>query len=241
MSTTQQFLSSETDLFSSMAAHWWDPAGPVQTLHQLNPLRLQWIEREAGPLHEKKILDLGCGGGILTESLASKGAQLTGIDASTALIQTAKRHAALQPDQVHIRSIRYVASTLEAWSPDEPESFDLIACMELLEHVADPGALIRHCAQRLKPGGKIFLSTLNRTPLSFLTTIVLGEYLFNLLPKGTHQYRSYLKPSELMETLYAEGLIPQKTQGVHYDPIRKTASFCDSIRINYMLWAQKPA
>ncbi|CAG0970778.1 partial 2-polyprenyl-6-hydroxyphenyl methylase / 3-demethylubiquinone-9 3-methyltransferase, partial [Anaerolineae bacterium] len=183
--------AAELQKFASLAHRWWDPKSEFKPLHDINPLRLGYIEREAG-LNGKRVLDVGCGGGILSESMAARGAQVTGIDLGEKALKVAQLHQLESGANVEYRLI-----AVEALAAAQPESFDVVTCMEMLEHVPDPAAVVRACATLLKPGGKAFFSTLNRNPKSYLFAVLGAEYVLNLLPKGTHDYAKFIKPSEL--------------------------------------------
>jgi len=190
-STDDNVNPAEIEKFGSMASHWWDPDGDFKTLHQINPLRLKLIDETVG-LRDKKVLDVGCGGGILAESMAEKGAQVTAIDLAEALIDVAELHSLDSGIQLDYQLI-----SVEQLAEQQPGQFDAVTCMEMLEHVPDPSAIIQACSTLVKPGGYVFLSTLNRNPKSSLLSIVGAEYILGMLPKGTHDYASFIKPSEL--------------------------------------------
>ena len=203
----------EIEKFNALADNWWNPHGEMKPLHQLNPVRFEYIQKFTS-LSGKKILDVGCGGGILTESLAKAGAQATGIDMSEKLIQVAAHHA----KQNHL-AIEYCMLPVEILAQEKPASFDIITCMELLEHVPDPFAIIKACQQLVKENGLIFFSTLNRTLKSFLIAIVGAEYVLNYLPKGTHEYAKFIRPSELHNLAEKAGLTFVNLQGMSYRPL----------------------
>lgn len=219
---------SEIAKFSALANQWWDANGPMKPLHQLNPLRLQYIQSQV-PLNKQRVLDVGCGAGLLAEVLCQQGAMVTGIDMSKEVIQVAKQHAA--QSKLHID---YVINDIDTFAAQHPEPFDVITCMELLEHVPEPAQLIASSAALLKPGGIIFFSTLNRSLKSFLMAIIGAEYLLQLLPKGTHQYDKFIKPSEL--TLWAQkaNLRLKGLQGIRYSPLQDTFELSSRIDVNYM-------
>ena len=230
----QNFSQAELDKFGALANRWWDPEGPQKPLHALNPARLGYIaERTA--LHGARVLDVGCGAGLLSEALAGAGADVTALDLSPELIKVAKLHGLETGVQVDYR-----VQSVEALAAQAPASFDAIACMEMLEHVPDPGSIIRACATLLKPGGRLFLSTLNRTPAAFALAVVGAEYIARLLPKGTHQYRDFIKPSELAAWLRAADLALEDVSGLLYEPWRNAARVIGRTDVNYLACARKP-
>lgn len=230
----RNFSQAELDKFGALANRWWDPEGPQKPLHALNPARLGYIaERTA--LHGARVLDVGCGAGLLSEALAGAGADVTALDLSPELIKVAKLHGLETGVQVDYR-----VQSVEALAAQAPASFDAIACMEMLEHVPDPGAIIRACATLLKPGGRLFLSTLNRTPAAFALAVVGAEYVARLLPKGTHQYRDFIKPSELAAWLRAADLALEDVSGLLYEPWRNAARVIGRTDVNYLACARKP-
>lgn len=218
----------ELDKFQELASQWWDPQGPLKSLHDINPLRLGWVQEQA-ELTNKRVLDVGCGGGILTESMALTGAKATGLDLAKPLIDTAKLHAL-----EHQVDVDYHCIDVSDFVKKHPGEFDVVTCMELLEHVPDPAALIKHCASLLKSGGKIFFSTINRNPKAYLSAIVAGEYLLRLLPKGTHDYKQFIKPSELESWCRDAGLKINKLHGMSYRPLQKRYYLCDNVSVNYL-------
>jgi 2-polyprenyl-6-hydroxyphenyl methylase/3-demethylubiquinone-9 3-methyltransferase len=228
------FSQAELDKFGALANRWWDPQGPQKPLHALNPVRLDYVAQRA-PLREAQVLDVGCGGGLLSEALAAAGAQVIAIDLAPELIKVAKLHR-LETGV----AVDYRLQPVEALAAERPGSFDVVTCMEMLEHVPDPGAIVRACADLLKPGGRLFLSTLNRTPAAFALAIVGAEYLARLLPKGTHQYRDFIKPSELARWLREAGLELEDVSGLMYEPWRNGARITSRTDINYLACAYKP-
>jgi len=229
------YHQSELDKFASIAGRWWDPQGPQKPLHALNPVRLEYVI-ERLPLAGKKVLDVGCGGGLLSETMALAGAEVTAIDLAPELVTTARLHALESGAKVDYR-----VQSVEALAEEHPGAFDAITCMELLEHVPNPQAIVAACAQALKPGGCLFLSTINRTPAAFALAIALAEYVARLLPKGTHQYDHFIRPSELAVWLRRAGLQLEDVSGVRYIPFVETAKLTDRIDINYLATAVKPA
>ncbi len=224
----------ELDKFNALANRWWDPEGPQKPLHALNPARLGYV-RERVPLRDARVLDVGCGAGLLSEALAREGARVTAIDLAPDLIKVAKLHRLESGIDVDYR-----LAAVETLAEEAPGSFDAVACMEMLEHVPDPGAVVAACATLLKPGGRLFLSTLNRTPAAFALAIVGAEYVARMLPKGTHHYRDFIKPSELAAWLRAAGLELEDVSGLIYDPLRHTAKLGVRTDVNYLACAVKP-
>ena len=219
----------ELKKFSDLAHRWWDPGSEFRPLHQINPLRLEWINARV-PLAGKTILDIGCGGGILAESMARKGATVTGIDLSEKALKVADLHSL----EAGI-AMRYELISAEDMAAREPASFDVVTCMEMLEHVPDPAAIVRACAALVKPGGHVFFSTLNRNPKSYLFAIIGAEYILRLLPKGTHDYRKFITPAELSNFARQSSLEVDKLKGLSYNPILKTYSLNQDTSVNYMV------
>ena len=228
------FSQVELDKFNALANRWWDPEGPQKPLHALNPARLGYV-RERVPLRDARVLDVGCGAGLLSEALAREGARVTAIDLAPDLIKVAKLHRLESGIDVDYR-----LAAVETLAEEAPGSFDAVACMEMLEHVPDPGAVVAACATLLKPGGRLFLSTLNRTPAAFALAIVGAEYVARMLPKGTHHYRDFIKPSELAAWLRAAGLELEDVSGLIYDPLRHSAKLGVRTDVNYLACAVKP-
>lgn len=218
-----------------MAAQWWDPHGPGAPLHALNPCRLQYIQQYA-KLESKNVLDVGCGAGILTESLAKSGANVIGIDAGEAMILAAKEHANLSS-----LSIKYVLSTIEDFAQQNTNKFAVITCMELIEHVPNPAQLIQACANLLLPGGYLFMSTINRTLKAYALAILGAEYILKILPKNTHDYKKFIQPAELSHMFKDANLRLVNVQGVKYNPFTKSATMHADVSINYMTCAVKEA
>ncbi len=225
---------SEIDKFSALAHRWWDPTSEFKPLHAINPLRLGWIESITN-LEGKRVLDVGCGGGILAESLSKAGATVTGIDLSTKALKVAELHQLESGTTVRYRSI-----SAEDLAKEEPQSYDVVTCMEMLEHVPDPASVVRACANLCKPGGHIFFSTLNRNPKSYLFAIIGAEYILQLLPKGTHQYEKFIKPSELAQFTRAAGLEVLQLKGMTYNPITQIYRLGSDTDVNYMMATRKP-
>ena len=228
--------NSEIDKFSQHASQWWDEHGPLKTLHQVNPVRLAWIAEHID-LSKQKIADIGCGGGILTEALAQAGAQATGVDMAADSIEVARLHAA-----TNNLVIDYQLTTAEQLAVSVPASFDAIVCMEMLEHVPDPASVIKSCAALVKPGGHVFFSTLNRHPKAFLLGILGAEYLLGWIPKGTHQYQTFIKPAELAAIARSHGLEIIDVKGITYQPWRNREqpfAISADTDVNYMMACQK--
>lgn len=219
----------EIEKFSQLAHKWWDPQSEFKPLHEINPLRLNYIDRYSR-LSGKTVLDVGCGGGILSESMAGLNAVVTGIDLSAKALQVAKLHLLESGKQVSYRKI-----AVEELAAESPESFDVVTCMEMLEHVPDPASVIAACAKLVKPGGWVFLSTLNRNPKSYLFAVVGAEYVLNMLPRGTHDYAKFLKPSELAQACRNAGLDIADITGMSYNPLSKIYSLGKDTSVNYMV------
>lgn len=228
------FSQAELDKFGALASRWWDPQGPQKALHALNPARLGYVAERAA-LRGASVLDVGCGGGLLSETLAGEGANVTAIDLAPELIKIAKLHRLESRVEVDYR-----LSSVEALAAEQPGHYDAITCMEMLEHVPDPGSVLTACAALLKPGGRLFVSTLNRTPAAFALAIVGAEYIAGVLPKGTHQYREFIKPSELAAWLRAAGLELEDVSGLMYEPWRNAARIIGRTDVNYLACAVKP-
>jgi 2-polyprenyl-6-hydroxyphenyl methylase / 3-demethylubiquinone-9 3-methyltransferase len=228
------FRQAELDKFGALAQRWWDPAGPQKALHALNPPRLDYVAERVA-LRGGKVLDVGCGGGLLSEAMAQAGAEVTAIDLSPELVRIARLHGLESGVKVDYRQ-----QPVEALAAAEPGSFDVVTCMEMLEHVPDPGAIVAACAALLKPGGRLFVSTLNRTPAAFALAIVGAEYVARLLPKGTHRYADFIKPSELAGWLRASGLELEDVSGLMYEPWRNAARLTSRTEVNYLACARKP-
>lgn len=226
---------AELEKFSALASRWWDPHSEFKPLHQINPLRLEWIDGLVR-LDHKNVLDVGCGGGILAESMARRGALVKGIDLAEKPLKVAQLHGLESGVKVD-----YQAISAEALAQQQPASFDVVTCMEMLEHVPDPNATIAACATLCKPGGWVFFSTLNRNPKSFLFAIVGAEYVLRLLPKGTHEYAKFIKPSELADSARDAGLDLHELIGMSYNPFTKIYSLGRDTDVNYLMAYRKPA
>ena len=225
----------EIQKFSDVAHHWWDINSEFRPLHEINPLRLEWINARAA-LNGKKVIDVGCGGGILAESMAKKGAQVTGIDLSEKALGVADLHS-LESGL----TIRYQHIAAEKMADQEPGAFDVVTCMEMLEHVPDPASIVAACAKLVKPGGYVFFSTLNRNPKSYLFAVLGAEYLLQMLPKGTHDYTKFIKPAELASAIRQAGLELLTLRGMSYNPITKMYSLNTDTSVNYLAACQRPA
>lgn len=226
--------ADEIARFGALARRWWDPDGPQRPLHELNPARLGYVSGRCA-LGSASVLDVGCGAGLLSEAMARAGARVTALDLAPELIDVAKLHLLESGLQVDYRLV-----SVEALASQSPASFDVVTCMEMLEHVPDPGSVLRACARLLKPGGKLFVSTLNRTPLAFAVAIVGAEYVAGLLPKGTHNYKSFIRPAELSGWLRDAGFDLEDISGLAYDPVRRKAWVNRRTDINYLACAVKP-
>ena len=224
---------NEIAKFEALAYRWWDKESEFKPLHDINPLRLNYIDERAR-LEGKQVLDIGCGGGILSESMTSRGAQVTGIDLGETPLAVAKIHAKEQNI-----SIDYQAISAEALANQKPQSFDVVTCMEMLEHVPNPASIVKACAKLTKPDGHIFFSTINRNPKSFLFAIVGAEYILNLLPKGTHEYEKLIRPSELDRWVRQQSMHTKDITGLTYNLINKTYKLSSDTGVNYLLYAQK--
>ena len=238
--------ATELDKFDAMAADWWDPKGKCRPLHALNPTRLQFIV-DRSSLLQKSVLDIGCGGGILSESIQKRGAYVTGIDATLSVLEVAKLHAiennlyhtatnrgGHSGPPLHTNTLNYIHTTAEEYAAIHPNSFDIVTCMELLEHVPDPLSLIKAAATLVKPNGHLFFSTLNRTPKSYLFAVLGAEYLLKLLPRGTHQYEKFIRPAELEQWLRQAGLRLKELAGLQYNPLTHKTYLNDDVSINYL-------
>lgn len=226
--------AAEIAKFDSLAARWWDPVGDFRPLHEINPLRLDYI-RQRVHLTGARVLDVGCGGGILAEALAKSGAVVTGIDMAEAPLAVARLHQAESGTQV-----TYLRSTAEALVAGSPAEFDAVTCLEMLEHVPSPFAIVRACSELVRPGGHVFLSTINRNPKSFLFAIVGAEYMLRLLPAGTHRYDKFIKPSELEAWSRHAGLQLEGSIGLHYNPLTRDYSLGGNLDVNYLMHFKRP-
>jgi 2-polyprenyl-6-hydroxyphenyl methylase/3-demethylubiquinone-9 3-methyltransferase len=237
MGTNEHFSNfdpAEIQKFDKLAARWWDPNSEFKPLHEINPLRLNFIQKNS-ELQGTRILDVGCGGGILTESMANLGAVVTGIDMSKAPLEVARLHLLESGLEVDYQRI-----SVEELAHRQPQSFDLVTCMEMLEHVPDPASVISACAQLVKPGGQVFFSTINRNPKSYLFAIVGAEYVLGLLPKGTHDYAKFIRPSELEAWARTAGLSSTDLTGMVYNPLTRRYSLSSNdVDVNYLMSCHK--
>ncbi len=233
--TTRNVDSAELAKFSALASRWWDPHSEFKPLHAINPLRLQWVEDIAGPLEGRRVVDVGCGGGILAESMAARGASVTGIDLAEKPLAVARLHSLESGVKVN-----YECIAVEELAAREPASFDVVTCMEMLEHVPDPSSVVRACATLVKPGGRVFFSTLNRNLKSFLQAIVAAEFVLRLLPRGTHDYSNFLRPSELALAARQAGLEITHTRGLTYNPCSDRYRLTHNTDVNYLLATRRP-
>ncbi|WP_408594105.1 bifunctional 2-polyprenyl-6-hydroxyphenol methylase/3-demethylubiquinol 3-O-methyltransferase UbiG [Limnohabitans sp.] len=230
------FDPAELAKFSDLAHHWWDPESEFRPLHQINPLRLAWID-ELASLQGKHVLDVGCGGGILSDAMARSGAQVLGIDLATKSLKVAQLHAL----EAQTPRVSYREVSVEALAAEQPASFDVVTCMEMLEHVPDPASIVRACSQLVKPGGWVFFSTLNRNPKSFLFAIVGAEYVLNMLPRGTHEYAKFIRPSELASACRSADLEWLHTRGMEYNPLTRRYWLSADTSVNYLVATQRTA
>ena len=227
--------AQELAKFSELAHRWWDPESEFRPLHQINPLRLEWIDQLAG-LPGKRVLDVGCGGGILAEAMARRAAVVMGIDLAAKPLGVARLHAL----EAGVANLEYREIATEALAAERPATFDIVTCMEMLEHVPDPAAVVQACAALTKPGGWVFFSTLNRNPKSFLMAIIGAEYVLRLLPRGTHEYAKFIRPSELGRWCRDTGLTLQSSRGMDYNPLTRRYSLTSDTSVNYLLACRKP-
>ena len=221
---------NEIAKFEAVASRWWDLEGEFKPLHRINPLRLGYIAERSGGLFGKKVLDVGCGGGILAESMAREGATVTGLDMGAELLQVARLHALESGIQVD-----YVQETVEEHAAKHPQQYDVVTCMEMLEHVPDPQSVVHACARLVKPGGQVFFSTINRNPKAYLFAIVGAEYLMRLLPRGTHDFKKFIRPSELGAWSRQAGLTVKDIIGLTYNPLTKHYKLAADVDVNYMI------
>lgn len=234
--STQNVDANEIKKFEELAHRWWDRNSEFKPLHDINPLRLDYIDKHAGGFKNKRVIDVGCGGGILAESMALRGAETLGIDMGEAPLSVAELHAL----ESGVDNVSYEKKTVEDIAKHQAESFDVVTCMEMLEHVPDPESIIRSCMELAKPGGSLFFSTINRNPKSFLFAIVGAEYVLNLLPKGTHEYAKFIKPSELETWARKAGLHLENIKGMTYNPVFQSYKLGNDVGVNYLMHFKKP-
>lgn len=234
MPTTKNFDPAELAKFSDLAHRWWDKESEFRPLHEINPLRLDWISSWM-PLNNLTVLDVGCGGGILADSMARKGATVLGIDLASKALKVAQLHAL----EAQTQRVKYQEISAEALAAQQPGTFDVVTCMEMLEHVPDPAAVVKACADLVKPGGYVFFSTINRNAKAFLFAILGAEYLLNMLPRGTHEYSKLIKPNELASYCRAAGLELVQTRGLEYNPLTRHYWLSANTSVNYLLATQK--
>lgn len=227
--------SQEIAKFEAIASHWWDPHGDFKPLHLMNPLRLEWISDHCEGLFGKQVLDVGCGGGILSESMAKQGAQVLGVDMGHEPLQVARLHALEQNVKLDYQRI-----TVEELAEQRPASFDVVTCMEMLEHVPDPASIVRACAKLAKPGGKLFFSTINRTRQSWLLMILAAEQVLKIVPKGTHDHAKFIRPAELIRACDSADLLTKQVKGVRYNPLTEHFKLSDDVSVNYQIFCEKP-
>lgn len=223
----------ELQKFSDIAHRWWDPESEFRPLHEINPLRLEWIDNIA-PLQGKRVIDVGCGGGILTEGMASKGAEVTGIDLGEKALSVARLHLHESGHKVDYQHI-----SAEEMAEAQPESFDIVTCLEMLEHVPDPASIVAACARLVKPGGHVFFSTINRNAKAYVLAVIGAEYILKLLPRGTHDYAKFLKPSELSRMARQKGLQTEAMTGLSYNPLTKVYSLGQDTDVNYLMHTRR--
>ncbi len=231
--TVENIDPSEIAKFEALASRWWDENSEFKPLHDINPLRLNYVEQHCGGLAGKAVLDVGCGGGLLSEGMACRGAKVTGIDMGEAPLTVAKLHL-YESGQ----TVDYQQSTAEAFAENHPDQYDVVTCLEMLEHVPDPSSVIAACAKMVKPGGHLFFSTINRNAKAFTLAIVGAEYLLRMLPKGTHEYQKFIKPSELTQWCRQVKLTPIDISGMSYNPFNKEYKLSDDVAVNYLIYCQ---
>ncbi|NNL95198.1 MAG: bifunctional 2-polyprenyl-6-hydroxyphenol methylase/3-demethylubiquinol 3-O-methyltransferase UbiG [Xanthomonadales bacterium] len=240
MSETGHFESTvnldpaERDKFNALALTWWDPEGDSRPLHEMNPARIRYIAERTN-LKGADVTDVGCGGGILSEALAHRGAEVTGIDIAEKALMVARLHL-----EESGQKVTYINITAEQYANENPAESDVVTCLEMLEHVPEPDAVVNACARMLRPGGHLFLSTLNRTPLAFGVAIVGAEHLLRLLPRGTHRYDRFIRPSEISKSLRSAGLEVMDVRGIHYNPLSRSTRLGGHLGVNYLVHAMRP-
>ena len=227
---------NELSKFAELAEHWWDKNGKFKSLHDINSLRVEYVENACQGLFGKQIIDIGCGGGIFAEALANRDSSVTGLDMVEASLQAAELH---QQDKQN--KVQYVLSTAEEWANNNIAKYDIVTCLEMLEHVPVPQSVVKACADMVKPGGKVIFSTLNRNPKSLLFAIAAAEYLLRIVPTGTHEYEKFIKPSELIGMIEESGLVAKSMTGLHYNPISGKYWMSDmNVDVNYFVYCEKP-
>ena len=234
MNKNQNFDAGELAKFSDLAHRWWDVDGEFRPLHQINPLRLDWINSIV-PFSRQRVLDVGCGGGILADAMARRGAEVTGIDLASKALKIAELHAI----EAQTPNVVYREISAEDLVAEAAGTFDIVTCMEMLEHVPNPYSIVKACAALVKPGGHVFFSTINRNTKAFLFAIVGAEYLLNMLPRGTHEYAKFIRPNELSSFTRGAGLVQSAMRGLEYNPLTQHYWLSDNISVNYMLATQK--
>lgn len=234
--TTPNVDAQEIAKFEALADKWWDETSEFKPLHQINPLRLNWIDEHCGGLAGKQILDVGCGGGILAESMAYRADRVLGIDMGEAPLAVGRLHA----QKAGLTNISYRQVPVEQLAAEQPGQYDVVTCMEMLEHVPDPAAIVKACFDLCKPGGHVFFSTINRNPKSYLFAIIGAEYVLRLLPKGTHDFHKFIRPSELANAIDAAGLQLKNMTGLHYNPVTGHYWLASNVDVNYMVHTHKP-
>ena len=235
MPITKNFDTAELAKFSDLAHRWWDKESEFRPLHEINPLRLDWITSLV-PIKGSRVLDVGCGGGILADAMAREGASVLGIDLATKALKVAQLHAL----EAQTQGVEYREISAEALAAEQPGTFDVVTCMEMLEHVPDPAAVVKACATLVKPGGYVFFSTINRNAKAFLFAIVGAEYVLNMLPRGTHEYSKLIKPSEMARYCRTTGLDFVQTKGLEYNPLTRHYWLSANTSVNYLVATQKP-
>jgi len=235
MTNTSNVDAGEIARFDAVAARWWDPNGEMAPLHVINPVRARYIETSAGTLRGRTAVDIGCGGGLLSEALAARGASVTGIDLAEDVLEAARAHLKVSKLKVDYRAV-----PAETLADEKPGAFDLVTCLEMLEHVPDPAAVVAACAKLAKPGAPVVFSTINRNPKAYALAIVAAEYVLGLLPRGTHDYAKLIRPSELDRWARAAGLEVVEIRGLIYNPLLKTAQLSDDCDVNYLMLCRRP-
>ena len=236
MNTATNVDPAELAKFSDLAHRWWDTESEFAPLHHINPLRLAWIEELSHGLAGKQVLDVGCGGGILADAMARRGADVLGIDLADKSLKVAQLHAL----EAQTPNVAYRNVAVEQLAVEMPQRFDVVTCMEMIEHVPDPASIVRACSQLVKPGGMVFFSTINRNPWAFALAIVGAEYVLNMLPRGTHEYARFVTPSELAGFCRRADMAPQRQKGLEFNPLTKRYRLTDNVRVNYMMAVAAP-